>query len=135
MFGYEFVAVSGESADGFLVFGIGFIASDLDNTPWGEIAVVDNEISTRADAHTQSADGVFKITEDGPDGDHQDDINRVGRAKPIAQVSAMELASVAEAFFLGVAFALFDKRREGIHADDMKAEMFAQRQGDDITNL
>jgi hypothetical protein len=127
----EFVAVGGESADGLLVFDVGFVAGNIDRTPWGEKAVVDNEVAAGTDAGTQGAYGVLLITEDSPDGDHQGDVERVALLEPTAQVPTMELASVTEAFLFGATSALFDKRREGIHGNDVEAEPFGQCEGDD----
>ena len=43
----------------------------------------------------------------------------------------MELASVAEAFLFDTTSALFDKRGEGVHGNDVEAEPFGQCEGDD----
>ncbi len=130
VFGDEIVTVGGESADCRLVIRVGLAACDLIVTPWGEKAVVDNEVSTRTNTGAQGTHGVLQIPKDGSDGDQQGDIEQVARPKPTAHIPTMELASMAKASLLGMSSALFDERWEGVYGDDVEAEPFGQREGD-----
>jgi hypothetical protein len=131
MFRNDSVAVGGESTDGLLVFGVGSVAGDLDGTPWGQKAVVDDNVSAATHAGTQGPRGAFLITEDSPDGEHHGDVERFARTEPTAQVRAMELASVTEALLFGTTLAIFHKWGEGIDGDDVKAEPLGQCECDD----